>query len=476
MVQLIQNQFFYIRRFKMSIGSKLKMSALALAVQKGLDYLEKDPENNAIKVVDMIEKAVPEGWYTGQIKAIRGGIEEKGNWYQLVQRIYQLDPGVRKTFFTNFIVNASLKGSVKQQENAEKYNCNVPWAVLLDPTSACNLRCTGCWAAEYGHKLNLSLEDIDSIIKQANALGTYMFIYTGGEPLVRKNDLIKICEMHPDCEFLSFTNGTLIDEEFCQEMLRVKNFVPAISVEGFEEANDSRRGEGVYQKVMNAMALLKEHKLPFGNSICYTSRNYSDVSSDEFVDKIIEMGSLFVWYFHYMPVGQSATPELMLNPAQRTEMYKKIRYFRSTKPIFGLDFQNDGQYVGGCIAGGRKYMHINAKGACEPCVFIHYSNANIHDMSLLDVLRSPIFQAYHDNQPFNDNHLRPCPMLENPEILRKLVKETGAVNTDYQDPESVDHLCDKTVAYAAEWKPVADELWAADQKMRAEKKAASQTA
>ena len=69
-----------------------------------------------------------------------------------------------------------------------------------------------------------------------------MYIYTGGEPLVRKKDLIKICEMHPDCEFLSFTNGTLIDEEFCQEMLRVKNFVPAISLEGFETANDGRRG------------------------------------------------------------------------------------------------------------------------------------------------------------------------------------------------------------------------------------------
>ena len=94
------------------------------------------------------------------------------------------------------------------------------------------LHCTGCWAAEYGHKLNLDLETIDSIVKQGKELGTYMYIYTGGEPLVRKKDLIKICEMHPDCEFLSFTNGTLIDEEFCQEMLRVKNFVPAISLEG----------------------------------------------------------------------------------------------------------------------------------------------------------------------------------------------------------------------------------------------------
>ena len=147
-------------------------------------------------------------------------------------RIYELDPGVRRAFFQNFLFNASLKGSAIQDEVKERENCNVPWAILLDPTSACNMHCTGCWAAEYGNRLNLSLETIDSIIRQGKELGTYMYIYTGGEPLVRKADLIRICEMHPDCEFLAFTNGTLIDEDFCREMLRVKNFVPAISLEG----------------------------------------------------------------------------------------------------------------------------------------------------------------------------------------------------------------------------------------------------
>ena len=226
--------------------------------------------------------------------------------------------------------------------------------------------------------------------------------------------------MHPDCEFLAFTNGTMIDEEFCQEMLRVKNFVPAISLEGFEEANDGRRGDGVYHKVRHAMELMKEHKLPFGISVCYTSQNFEDVSSEAFYDMMIESGALFVWYFHYMPVGHGAVTELLPTPEQREEMYHRIRQFRRTKPIFGMDFQNDGEYVGGCIAGGRRYLHINAKGDVEPCVFIHYSNVNIHDVSLLDALRSPIFQAYHDNQPFNENHLRPCPMLENPERLREL--------------------------------------------------------
>ena len=443
----------------MGIVDKAKQAAIAATVTKALDYLEKDPETNIPKIMEMVDKVTPDGWYAGQRNAIRHSIEAKDNWYQLILRMYQLDAGVRQTFFRNFIVNASLKGSATQEKVSEENDCNVPWAILLDPTSACNLHCTGCWAAEYGHKLNLDLETIDSIVKQGKELGTYMYIYTGGEPLVRKKDLIKICEMHPDCEFLSFTNGTLIDEEFCQEMLRVKNFVPAISLEGSEEANDGRRGEGVYQKVMHAMELLKAHKLPFGVSTCYTSANVDSVSSEEFFDHIIDCGALFVWFFHYMPTGNDAVVELMPNPQQREKMYHKIREYRSTKAIFGMDFQNDAQYVGGCIAGGRNYCHINPKGDVEPCVFIHYSGANIREKSLLECLKQPLFMAYRDNQPFNDNMLRPCPMLENPEILQRMVHETGAHSTDVEEAEPVEHLCGKCEAYACEWKETADRLW-----------------
>lgn len=439
---------------------KTKEIMQEFAIKKALRYLEKDPEKNAPKLMNMVDKTCPNDWYSGARKVMRNVLEEKNNWYVLLLRMYDLDSGVRKTFFENFIFNSALKGSAIQYEAAEKNHCNVPWAILMDPTSACNLHCTGCWAAEYGHHLNLDFDTLDSIVKQGKELGTYMYIYTGGEPLVRKEDLIRLCEKHSDCEFLSFTNGTLIDENFCMEMLRVKNFIPAISLEGFEESNDGRRGKGVYEKVMNAMKLLKEYKLPFGISTCYTSKNFEDVSSEKFYDLMIESGALFVWFFHYMPVGNAAVPELLPTAKQREEMYHRIRQFRDTKPIFGMDFQNDGEFVGGCIAGGRSYFHINAKGDAEPCVFIHYSNANVHDTSILNILKSPIFQAYHDNQPFNNNHLRPCPMLENPEYLRKLVKDTGAESTDYQEPEKVDDLCDKCMDYSKNWKPTADRLWA----------------
>ena len=299
-----------------------------------LSYLDKDPEANAAKVMALVDRLTPDSWYVPQRAAVRNAIETRNNWFQLVMKVWELDPGVRKAFFQNFVVNASLMGSAVQEEAAAREGCNVPWAILMDPTTACNLHCTGCWAAEYGNQLNLTLDEMSSIVEQGKRLGTYMYIFTGGEPLVRKKDVIALCERHPDCEFLSFTNGTLIDEAFCQEMLRVKNFIPALSVEGFEEANDSRRGEGVYDKVTHAMALLKQHHLPFGISACYTSVNYKDITSEKFYDLIMDLGAYFVWFFHYMPVGNDAAVELLPTPEQRKTVYERIRAYRKTKPIF----------------------------------------------------------------------------------------------------------------------------------------------
>lgn len=351
-----------------------------LGIEQTFNYIYKDPDKNMNKIMDWADK-FSQGQFSSQRKMIREAIENpKHPYYPYIRKLFKdVDPHVTKTLAVNFFINAALTGWPKEEKLRQKYNCNIPWAILLDPTSACNLHCTGCWAAEYGHKLNLTYDEIDDIICQGKELGVYMYIYTGGEPLVRKKDLIKLCEKHSDCVFLCFTNATLIDEDFTNEMLRVGNLVPAISLEGFEEATDDRRGNGVYQKVIHAMELLRKKKLIYGISCCYTSANYNSITSEEFYDSLIDLGAYFVWYFHYMPVGNDAAPQLLPTPEQRIGVYEKIRKYRATKPLFAMDFQNDAEYVGGCIAGGRRYLHINANGDIDPCVFIHYSDSNIRE-------------------------------------------------------------------------------------------------
>ena len=438
----------------------LTQTAERAALYKLIDYVDEDPQARIPKIMDTIDRYTPASVFPTQRAAFRSAIDAHSNWYELILKAFRLNPEVRRRLLKALIVDANILAWPVQEKAREKYRCNIPWAILLDPTSACNLRCTGCWAAEYGHQQNLSYEDICSIIDQGRDLGCHIYIYTGGEPMVRKADLIRICEKYPDCVFLCFTNATLIDEAFCQDMIRVANFVPAISAEGNEHTTDARRGDGTYAKIERAMDLLREHALPFGISACWTRANADAIATEENMDWMIEKGALFCWYFHFMPVGRAASADLMPTPEQRERMYRFVRAMRDKKPLFTMDFQNDGEYVGGCIAGGRRYLHINAAGDVEPCVFIHYSNANIHEVSLLDALRSPLFMKYYEGQPFNTNHLRPCPMLENPDDLPRMVAQTGARSTDLVEQESPEQLREKTAPAAAAWAPVAERLWA----------------
>lgn len=430
-------------------------------LKKVLAYLDTDPDNNIPKILEWVEKFDKDGVVNRQMNTISSVLRDKdSNWYKLVKSLYtDIDPGVRKKFFENFIINATIIGGKRQAKARAENNCNVPWAILMDPTSACNLHCTGCWAADYGSKMNMDLDTLDSIIEQGKKLGTYMYIYSGGEPLVRKDDIIRLCEKHDDCAFLAFTNATLIDEKFADDMLRVKNFIPAISVEGFEEETDFRRGEGTYKALTEAMKILKDKELPFGISCCYTSKNTNVIGSEKYIDDMVEKGAKFAWFFTYMPVGTGAVPELLATAQQREYMYHQIREFRKTKSIFTLDFWNDGEYIDGCIAGGRCYMHINANGDIEPCAFIHYSDTNIHESTLLQAYKNPLFMQYRQNQPFNSNHLRPCPLLDNPGRLAEMVENSDAKSTDMQSPENVRELSSKCFNAAMNWAPVADKLW-----------------
>ena len=165
--------------------------------------------------------------------------------------------------------------------------------------------------AEYGNKLNLTFEQLDSIVSQGKELGTFMYI-SGGEPLVRKDDIIRLCEKHSDCEFLAFTNSTLIDEKFADDMLRVKNFIPAISIEGYEEQTDFRRGKGTYQKVLSAMKILHEKRLPFGASLCYTRKNTENIGSDEYFDFLIAQVASLHGCSPICPSVWTPSPELMV--------------------------------------------------------------------------------------------------------------------------------------------------------------------
>lgn len=258
--------------------------------------------------------------------------------------------------------------------------------------------------------------------------------------------------------FTPFTNGTLFNKSLVDKLAKLGNVMPMFSLEGFKKETDTRRSDGVFESVMNGMDLLKEKGIPFGVSSATSRYNIDTVTSEKFIDMIIDKGARMIWYFMFMPVGDNPKSEMdfMLSPEQRLKLGEKTRTIRTTKKIFSIDFFNDAPYVGGCIA-GKYYCHINSKEDVEPCIFSHFATDNIKGKPIVEAFQSPYFKELRKRQPYNHNLLMPCPMIDNPKEIREIVKVTGAkathpsadlMVTDKEFMEKLDKLSEEFKPYA----------------------------
>jgi predicted pyridoxine 5'-phosphate oxidase superfamily flavin-nucleotide-binding protein len=213
------------------------------------------------------------------------------------------------------------------------------------------------------------------------------------------------------------------------------------------------------KKIMEAMDHLIDANVLFGSSATVTRNNIGVVSSEEWIDFLLKKGIIAQMYFLYLPVNGQGDINLMVTPEQRNHLRKQVIHFRRTKSMFILDFWNDGPHVRGCIAGGRRYFHINANGDVEPCVYTHVAMHNIKDVSLAEALDSPLFRAIRKRQPHNENHLRPCMIIDNPHIYREIIEETRPYFTHNGAEEIVTKMKEEIDRYAARFGVLADKVW-----------------
>ena len=341
--------------------------------------------------------------------------------HRLFKRVSEYLPHESKVrLFQSLFTNAWFAGWQKKKKILDKYGFWPPFVMILSPTLNCNLRCKGCYTLGYGMRHELPYEVVDRVLKECEELGIFIVTVLGGEPLVYPH-LFRMIEEHPSITFQVYTNGTLVTREVAARFRKL-NTIVVISNEGYEAETDQWRGKGVYKKILKAFEHLTDERVLVGSSATVTSKNAEVVASEEFVDKMIGLGSILQMYFLYMPVNGQSDFSLLVTPEQRNHLRRKVSEFRQTKPLFFVDFWNDGPHVEGCIAAGKKYFHVNAMGDIEPCVYAHMATQNVKDASLKDALTSPLFQAIRARQPHNENHLRPCMIIDNPEIAREIIR------------------------------------------------------
>lgn len=440
--------------------SKYKPVVLSRLIYSLFQLLSVSSPFMLIQYSKLLEMATNRDHYKKAIRDIRKiWLEGHPSLRTTMRILKETAPGHKQKIVSNFIINQLLVGSSKRKLFSEQEGGFYPPGLLvISPSMKCNLNCFGCYAGKYSKDDDLPFDVIDRVLNEAKEMGIYFIVVSGGEPFFRK-DIFKIFEKHNDMSFHVFTHGGLLDERKVDRLARLGNVLPAISVEGYRKETDERRGKGHYDKVIRTMKLLKDAGILFAYSATVTRNNAELLVSDEFVNHWHGHGCTVGWYFLYTPVGRETEWDLVPLPEQRNLLRERVEYFRSTKEMFFGDFWNDGPVVGGCIAGGRKYLHINSKGDVEPCVFCHFAMHNIKETSLREAVTSPMFKKIRENQTANKNLLQPCMIVDHPEQYREVCNMPGVQFTHEGAEGVITKFAPSIDEYASEWEKLAEKAW-----------------
>ena len=276
---------------------------------------------------------------------------------------------------------------------------HVPPVMICSITHRCNLHCKGCYARALhpSGQDEMSEARLTHLFDEARQLGISFAVLAGGEPLVRR-EILDITAQHPEILSLMFTNGTLIDDAMLDRFQAQRNLVPVLSIEGYQEDTDGRRGQGVYEYLQTVIGKLKERDIFYAVSMTVTRSNYATVTGEAFVEKLVDLGCQFFVYMEYTPIREG-TQEWVITPEQRAGISPLMSVYRQRYPALFMAVPGDEAPFGGCLAGGRGFVHISASGDLEACPFAPYSDTNLRDSSLREALHSRLLAAIREHAP-----------------------------------------------------------------------------
>lgn len=351
--------------------------------------------------------------------------QEIKNLFKVIRIVFSKKKSEKKALLK--ILNYQRKAISKRKSYEKQNGIHIPILLLISVTERCNLKCKGC----YSHAIKednksirdeLSVHDYEKIFNEASELGISLITLVGGEPLLR-NDLIELATSYPNIIFSIYTNGMLMSKQFKDIILKHRNIIPFFSIEGFKNETDERRGEGIYDMLLDRMDFMKENGLFYGVSVTVSANNYKTVTSNTFIDLLSQRGVVYISYVEFEALNEEDNNLVLNNETRKYHNDAVSELSKKYKNIFFTSYPDFEYKTGGCLAAGRGFFHINAYGDAEPCNFIPNSDRNIKNSSIIECLQSPLFVDIQKARLLENNHNGECALLAKKEELSKIVKQ-----------------------------------------------------
>ncbi len=289
------------------------------------------------------------------------------------------------------------KKAAKLRSKWTESGIHVPPILIFSVTNKCNLNCDGCYhhALRPSPETELSDERLIKAVAEAKELGVSFVVFAGGEPLTRPS-ILDITKDYPEIMFLIFTNGLLLNDEVLEKMAENRNVVPLVSMEGYQNDTDARRGKRVYEQILKSIAKLKDKGIFWGTTLTLTRSNFDEVTDDKFIRELVNAGCKLFMMVEYTPV-EKGTEDWVLTPEQRLDVVKVRNAFRAKYSALFIALPWDEEEIGGCLSAGRGFVHVSSEGNVEPCPFVPYSDTNLKNITLKDALQSNMLRTIREN-------------------------------------------------------------------------------
>ncbi len=327
-----------------------------------------------------------------------------------------------------FLLRATVEQKIAARKRllAEREGNPVPPFLIASIATRCNLHCAGCYArvsqtcTDQAAADELTAGRWGELFAEAKDMGVSFILLAGGEPLERPDVLDEAAKTR-GVIFPVFTNGTLLSGQMLKRFDHHRNLVPVISIEGDRSQTDARRGEGMFDLVSRTMREMGSCGIFYGVSVTVTKDNLDTVLGEEFIAELLNKGCRLVLFVEYVPVDGNADPALGEKERQTLIEQKEMLCTRF-KDMILMAFPGDEKLMGGCLAAGRGFFHINAFGGAEPCPFSPYSDTSLRFGSIKQALDSALFRKIRESGIEADDHVGGCALFEAKDEVENILR------------------------------------------------------
>jgi MoaA/NifB/PqqE/SkfB family radical SAM enzyme len=341
------------------------------------------------KIIDELETSKISGTDTNLTKKIKRTLDLMGEKYL-------------RTLIVDYGAIGCGVGNLNKRFKEEKHYID---QFSMEILSDCNAvpRCKNCYAAS--DKEELDYETQDRLMAESIAMGSRFSIVLGGEPLMKKAELLQLFRKYNRRPFMVATNGILLDETYAKEVAELGNVITLLDIPGLEATVGKVRGKTTasWSAIKRAAENLQKFGAASGFSAPVTQENFRDASSPEFVQQMIDFGMMLGFYFEYTdPMGCAPKTNLLLTPEMNEEFSQRVKYVSDNYPMILIDTSNEAEKkIGGCPAGRANLPYVKSDGTVKGCPLGSDSDNrfNIHSMSLGEILSDPYFELLRKERP-----------------------------------------------------------------------------